>query len=316
MKKIGVKISALLLSASILLVGCSGGGTDQVKKDDGKLNVYSSFYPMYDFAKKIGKDKVNVNNLIPAGTEPHDWEPTPKDLVNIGDSDVFIYSGAGMEGWIDKVSENVKNDKMEMVEASKGVNLLSSKEEHLDKEINNDKHEHGAYDPHVWLDPENAKIQMKNIKEAFSKADPKNKDFYEKNYEENAVKLDSLDQKFKDEIGKTKKKDIIVAHEAFGYLCKAYGINQIGIEGLSPDSEPDAARMAEITNFAKKNNVKYIFFEELVSSKVSDTLAKEIGAKTEVLNPLEGLTDQQIKDGGDYFSVMEKNLNSILKALN
>src|SRR5699024_8180608 len=112
------------------------------------------------------------------------------------------------------------------------------------------------------------------------------------------------------------KKDIIVAHEAFGYLCKAYGINQIGIEGLSPDSEPDAARMAEISKFAKENNVKYIFFEELVSSKVSETIAREVSAKTEVLNPLEGLTDKQINDGEDYYSIMKKNLNSLLKALN
>lgn len=315
MKKNGIKISALILTVSILLMACSNGGTSQVKREEDKLNVYSSFYPMYDFAKKIGKDKINIKNLIPAGTEPHDWEPTPKDLVNIGDSDVFIYSGAGMESWIDKVSENVKNDDMDMVEASKGIDLLDSEEKESSKNKSSDEHEHGEYDPHVWLDPENAKIQMKNIKDAFSKADPKNKDFYEKNYEENVVKLDSLDQKFKDEIGKTKNKDIVVAHEAFGYLCNAYGINQIAIEGLSPDSEPDAARMVEITNFAKKNNIKYIFFEELVSSKVSNTLAKEVGAKTEVLNPLEGLTDKQIKDGEDYFSIMEKNLKSILKAL-
>lgn len=315
MKKNGIKISALILTVSILLMACSNGGTSQVKREEDKLNVYSSFYPMYDFAKKIGKDKINIKNLIPAGTEPHDWEPTPKDLVNIGDSDVFIYSGAGMESWIDKVSENVKNDDMDMVEASKGIDLLDSEEKESSKNKSSDEHEHGEYDPHVWLDPENAKIQMKNIKDAFSKADSKNKDFYEKNYEENVVKLDSLDQKFKDEIGKTKNKDIVVAHEAFGYLCNTYGINQIAIEGLSPDSEPDAARMVEITNFAKKNNIKYIFFEELVSSKVSNTLAKEVGAKTEVLNPLEGLTDKQIKDGEDYFSIMEKNLKSILKAL-
>lgn len=316
MKKIGIKISALLLSVSVLLIGCSSGVGNQAKKDDGKLSVYTSFYPMYDFAQKIGGDKVSIKNLISAGTEPHDWEPTPKDLVNIADSDVFIYSGAGMEAWIDKVSENVKNDKMEIVEASKGVKLLDSKEEDSEETGKNDEHKHGKYDPHVWLDPENAKIQMKNIKDAFVKADPKNKDFYEKNYEENMLKLDSLNQKFKDEIGKTKKKDIIVAHEAFGYLCKAYGINQIGIEGLSPDSEPDAARMAEISKFAKENNVKYIFFEELVSSKVSETIAREVSAKTEVLNPLEGLTDKQINDGEDYYSIMEKNLNSLLKALN
>ena len=157
---------------------------------------------------------------------------------------------------------------------------------------------------------------MKNIKDALVKADPTNKDYYEKNFKVYSQKIDDLDVKFSTSLKDTKSKNIVVSHEAFAYLCKAYGINQVGIEGLSPDSEPDAARMAEVTKFAKENKIKYIFFEELVSPKVSEAIAKEVGAKTAVLNPLEGLSDDQLKAGEDYFSVMESNLKVLLEALN
>lgn len=334
MIKFSKKISALLLVSSLALSGCSSNGTDKSsqdgKKDEGKIKVYTSFYPMYDFAKKVGGDKIDISNLVPAGTEPHDWEPTPQDLVKIGESDVFVYNGAGMEAWVEKVSENVKNDKLIQVEASKGIDLIKVEHEHEHEgdghEDKHDKekakhedvheHEHGQYDPHVWLNPQNAKKEMKNIKDAFVKADPKNSSYYEENFKKYSAEFDKLDSKYKTELSKTKKKDIIVSHEAFAYICNSYGLKQVGIEGLTPDSEPDAAKMAEITKFAKENNVKYIFFEELVSPKVSNTIAKEVGAKTEVLNPLEGLTQEQIDKGEDYFSIMEANLDVLLKALN
>lgn len=348
MNKLGLKVSAVIVAASFALAGCSGGQAGQAKKNDGsKPKVYTSFYPMYDFTSKIGGDKVEVANLVPSGTEPHDWEPSAQDLVKIGESDLFVYSGAGMESWVDKIDENVKDGKLVKVEASKGVELIKgddhdhedahddhkdakddhhdhedahddhkdAKDDHHDHEDAHDHHHHGEYDPHVWLSPMNAKTQMKNILEGLVKIDPKNKDYYQKNFDTYSKKLDELDTKYKTEISKTSKKDIIVSHEAFGYLCKAYGLNQIGIEGISPDSEPDAAKMREVAEFAKKNKVKYIFFEELVSPKVSETIAKEVGAKTEVLSPLEGLTEEQIKDGQDYFSIMERNLTNILAAL-
>lgn len=325
MKKLGLKLSAVLLATSFALAGCTGSKTANTtdKKDGDKIKVYASFYPMYDFAKKIGGDKVEVTNLVPAGTEPHDWEPSAKDLAKISESDILVYSGAGMESWIDKVDQVTKDSKLVKVEASKDIDLIKSEHHHdeedakeEDHEDAHEEHDHGEYDPHVWLAPQNAKIQMKNIKDALVKADPTNKDYYEKNFEVYSQKIDDLDVKFSTSLKDTKSKNIVVSHEAFAYLCKAYGINQVGIEGLSPDSEPDAARMAEVTKFAKENKIKYIFFEELVSPKVSEAIAKEVGAKTAVLNPLEGLSDDQLKAGEDYFSVMESNLKVLLEALN
>ena len=149
----------------------------------------------------------------------------------------------------------------------------------------------------------------------YVKADPDNKDYYEENYKTYAAAFDKLDRKYKDTLSALPNKSIVVSHEAFGYLCDAYGLTQMGIEGLSPDSEPDPARMAEIIDYVKENHVRVIFFEELASPKVAETIARETGAGIRVLNPLEGLSDEEIKGGADYFSVMEDNLKQLEAAL-
>lgn len=305
MKKITVGFLCLLLSLSLFLSGCSSTAENNNSGNSNKISVYTSFYSMYDFAGKIGGDRINLTNLVPAGTEPHDWEPSPIDVAGLEKAQVFIYNGAGMESWVSKILGTVKNKKLISVEAAKGLNLLD----------NPDKNEDIKYDPHVWLDPRLAKKEMEAIKNALVAADPANQDYYEKNYSDNAKKLDELDREYRDTIDNFSKKDIVVAHQAFGYLCNAYGLKQIPIEGLIADSEPSPARMAEIVNFAKEHKVKYIFFEELVSPKVAETIAKEVGAKTAVLNPLEGLQENEIKAGKDYFSVMRDNLEILKQAL-
>lgn len=301
MKKRFIKIFCFVIILSVFFAGCSPAK----KISDNRIKVYTSFYAMYDLTHKIGGDKINLTNLIPAGTEPHDWEPTPSDIANIEKADILIYNGAGMEGWVNQVLSSISSKKLIAVETSKGLNLLN----------NSDKNENLQYDPHTWLNPMFAKKQMEAIKNALVKADPVNKDYYEKNYADNAKKLDDLDKEYRDAVSKFTKRDIVVAHQAFGYLCSAYGLNQIAIEGLTADSEPSPARMAEIADFAKKNNVKYIFFEDLISPKVADAIANEVGAKTAVLNPLEGLSDDEIKAGKEYFSVMKDNLKVLSEAL-
>lgn len=304
----------------------TGEESEEINSGD-KLKVAASFYPMYDFATKIGGDKAEVTNMVPAGTEPHDWEPAATDIRALESADVFVYNGAGMEHWVESVLESLDNQKLTVVEAAKGLTLMEGTHDHEEtagdeeaaaREVSHDKDANKddiSYDPHVWLDPMNAKAEMENIKNAFVAADPKNQDYYEKNFETYAAEFIKLDQEYREEIAKTSGKDLITAHEAFGYLCKAYGLNQVGIEGLMPDSEPDPSRMDEVIQFAKKHNVKTIFFEELVSPKVAKTIANEIGAKTEVLNPLEGLSDEELAAGADYFSVMRENLKKLDEAL-
>lgn len=309
MKKI---ILLLLVIPMLFTIGCSKENENNKSSED-KIKIYTSIYHLYDFTKKVGGDKVEVTNLVPAGTEPHEWEISTNDIVNLEKADMLVYNGAGIENWTDKVINTLENKDIVYVKTSEKLNIHSISEDSQSYE--DDGHDDGSYDPHTWLSIKNAKQEMENIKNALVNYDPDNAQYYEDNYEEYAKKFDELDKKYSNTLDPIENKTIIVAHEAFGYLCSDYDINQEGIEGLTPDSEPDPARMSEIIKFAKENNVKTIFFEELVSPKVAETIAKEINSKTEVLNPLEGLTEEQINNGEDYFTVMEKNLEVLYESM-
>lgn len=309
-------VSAAMLSGCTRAAAPNPAAKADAMESKKMLKVMASFYPMYDFAAKIGGDKAEVITLVPSGTEPHDWEPAAADIRNLEEADLFIYSGAGMEHWVDDVLASLDNKDLISVEASKGVALRDGhSHSHEEEEGAGEPDEEGQYDPHVWLSPLNAEKEMENIKNAYIKADPDNRDYYEANYELYASRFAELNQKFKDTLSPLPNRDIVVSHEAFGYLCDAYGLNQVGIEGLSPDSEPSPARMAEIIDFVRANHVRVIFFEELVSPKVAETIAKETGSSVQVLNPLEGLSDEELESGADYFSVMEENLKQLEAAL-
>jgi zinc transport system substrate-binding protein len=305
------------LAVMVLLGGQSVfGGSPALgaanEKQSQKISVFTSFYPMYDFTVKIGGNRVSVTNMVPAGMEPHDWEPAAADIAGLEKADVFVYNGAGMEHWVGDVLGALQNKKLIVVEASKGISLL---EGHHHEEEEEEEDEDEIYDPHVWLSPVNAKLEMENIKNALVKADTDGKSYYEANYKKYAAECDLLDKEFKSAILPLKNKDIIVAHQAFGYLCERYGLNQVPIEGLSPDSEPDPGRMAEIIDFARKHKVKVIFFEELASPKVAEAIAKATGAGTDALNPIEALGEDEIAAGDDYFTIMRRNMKSLVAAL-
>ncbi len=323
---LSVIFSALFLCS--LLAGCgkgvfpsaiSDGQPESGSETAKKLSVMTSFYPMYDFTQKIGGDKVNVTNMVPSGMEPHDWEPAASDIVALEQADVFVYSGAGMEHWVEDVLNSLENKDLVTVEASEGITLLEGHhhhdEEDADEHHEDDHQDEPGYDPHVWIAPMNAKQQMENIKNALVKADPINKDHYESNYTMWSAECDKLDQEYKDVLSGVSEKDIVVSHEAFGYLCDAYGLHQLGIQGIEPDSEPDPGRMAEIQDFVTEHGVKVIFSEELVSPKVAQAIADATGAKVKVLSPLEGLSDEQQAAGDDYFAVMRQNLDALKEAL-
>lgn len=310
LKRLSVLAVSILLIA--LLAACTNGGSKGLV--EGKTNVLTSFYPLYDFTVKIGGDHVNVINVVPAGVEPHDWAPKSQEISQINKADLFVYQGLGFEGWVHDFLESQKKDaKVMILEASQGIKLIEA--EHGSEHEAEHDHEHSQYDPHAWLSPQNAKKMADNIKNALIVVDGAHKADYEANYSKLAARFDQLDASYRDALGKLAKKDIVVSHQAFAYLCRDYGLNQRAIMGLSPDAEPTAQDMKEINSFIKANNVKYIFFEELVSDKLAKTLAKDAKVETLVLNPLEGLTDEQMKAGQDYFTVMEGNLQNLVKAL-
>ncbi|MEI7024860.1 metal ABC transporter substrate-binding protein [Paenibacillus sp. y28] len=349
---------AVVLASSFALAGCGkqevpAAQTPQSSPaSEVKPTVVASFYPLYEFARNVAGDKATVVNLVPAGVEPHDWEPTAKDMKQIQEANVFVYNGAGMEHWVEKTLSSVKQDKRIVVEASKGLELMAGaghSHEHGDEDDHDHEHEkdgshtnekadaseagkaddhdhakeadgHGheeeSMDPHVWLDPVLAQKQVQAIQAALEQADPANKAAYKTNADAYIAKLQALDKEFKEGLAGAKRKEFVTQHTAFGYLAKRYSLTQVPIAGLSPEQEPTPAKMADIVKFAKEHQVKTIFFETLAAPKVAETVAKEIGAKSAVLNPIEGLTDEDKSKNLDYIGIMRNNLQALKAALN
>ncbi len=309
-----ITISLTLCVFLLAMAGCSPKATEKtnINDENGNLKVVASFYPMADFAEKIGGNNLSLTCLVAPGTEAHDWEPTTTDLAILEEADLFIINGAGMEPWVEDILNSLSNTDLVVVNTSEGLNLIEGSEHHHDY---HEEHNHGAYDPHVWLNPLYAEQQMAAIAEAFKKQDPKHADTYKANYDKWSAECRQLDQNFRQTLSPLPHKDILVSHEAFGYLCDAYGLNQIGIEGLSPEGEPTPARMAEIVDFMKKHGTKVIFYEENTSPKVAEAIARDTGAETMVLNPLESLSQEQLNAGNDYFSIMNANLKCLHHAL-
>ncbi|WPP39608.1 metal ABC transporter substrate-binding protein [Paenibacillus hunanensis] len=330
--------AAALLSLGVMLAGCGNSGSNGAASNStagsetsgtSKLHIITSFYPMEEFTSKVAGDLADVEVLIPPGTEPHDWEPTPQDIAKMTEANMIVYNGAGMEGWIDQVKDSLGSNGPVLVEASKGVQILEGTEEedhehegeagdHSEEAADHSEegHDHGGFDPHVWLSPKQAQTEVKNIEAALVQLDPTHADQYKQNADAYIKELAQLDNDYKTGLSSAKRKDFITQHAAFAYMARDYGLTQVPISGLSPEQEPTAAQMAKVVDFAKQHNVKTIFFETLVSPKIAETIANEVGAKTAVLNPLEGLTDDQVKAGENYITVMRENLKGLEQALN
>lgn len=313
--KMLVNLSIVLL-ALVLLAGCGGKKDKEATTDNGKIKVVATVYPVYEFVKQVGGDKVDVVMLIPPGAEPHDWEPTAKDRTRIKDAKIFAYHGAGFEPIEKLLTKDVLGETVP-VEVSKGVTKLvhnDEKAEHEETAKDHNGHKHEG-DSHMWLDPLAAEQEVNTILLALIAVDEKNAAYYKENAQKFTKELRELDQEYKKVLGNTQRKDLITSHEAFGYLAARYGLNQMGIMGLSPDAEPTPDKMAEITKFCREHKVKYIFFETLASPKLAQTIAKETGADLLVLNPIENLTEEEMKQGKNYITIMKENLVNLEKAL-
>ncbi|MEX2105163.1 MAG: metal ABC transporter substrate-binding protein [Bacilli bacterium] len=337
--KIFTLLIGFILIISLFLTACGGQNTTRMNSSNNnngdKVSIYTSFYPLYDFASKIAGERANVVNLVPPGAEPHDFEPTPKDLVKLSEADIFVYNGSGFETWIEDVLDSLDTTKLDVLNVSEHVDLLSLEEtggevdhqhdeehgdEHADEHKDEDHgekngHEGEDNDPHLWLDPIRAKQMASTIKDALVKIDSEGTEIYEANYNTLITELDKLHSEFEAVVKNSNRKEMIVSHSAFGYLANRYGLKQIAISGISPSDEPSQKELQEIISFAKKHNVKYILFETLVSGKVADVVKNQIGAEAITLNTLEGLTKEELSNNKDYFSVMRDNLNSLKKAL-
>ena len=295
---------AALILALLMLCGCGA----QAKKSNGKFVVYTSFAVMEDFAGRLCTDETEVRQLVPSGAEPHDWEPSPKDMAGMADADLIVINGMGMEGWADKVRKSLPNAKF--VVLSDGIAGFKDMDHDHDHSDDGHAHDHGGIDPHVWLNPMHAVTEVRNLRDALIAMDPENEALYNERFAVFEQEAIALDAEFTAALSGSAQKSIVVSHEAYGYLCEAYGLTQIPIEGLFADGEPSPTKIAEIIEFVKSNQIEYIFFEELLPSKALDTIAAGTGVKTLLLSPLE-----YIGDGEDYFSVMRMNLKNLSEAL-
>ena len=304
-----VKLAILAITVVIPIASFSVWATDsnlQVNQteDSSKIQAIASFYPLYDFAKEVGKDKVDVQLLVPSGVEPHDWEPTIHDVQLMQKSNLIIINGIGFENWVDSLEE--LNYSGNIVDTSEGILILDSG---IIDEHEADEHRHQSGDPHIWLNPVLAKIQVQNIADAFIQQDPENQEFYQTNAKNYIKKLDNLDNKIRNELS-TCNRDFIAFHDAFSYFADEYDLQQHTIiTSNDPHAEPTAKTLEKVINTARELQIQVIFTEETVDTRISNVIANEIGGKILILSPIE------IGADGNYISRMTQNLNNLKEAL-
>lgn len=263
-----------------------------------KLKVVSSFFAIDQFVGKVGGEAIERILLIPKGVEPHDYEPTIKDIQRVDSADVLVYNGLGFENWIGKMSIPQK------IDASKGLNASYLDERNM------------TFDPHVWLDPLLAKKQVENIRDGLIVIDPNHKDIYVNNSNNFLNELDNLDEKIRTDLESCKKKDFITFHNSFSYFAKQYGLNQHSISNTDPESEVTPARLTEIINIAKTLGLQVIYSEELVDPRQATVIAQEVpDGKVLVLSPIEGLSENEQKAGLGYIDKMSDNINNLMVGL-
>ncbi|MEU6663703.1 metal ABC transporter substrate-binding protein [Streptomyces sp. NPDC046821] len=301
-------VTALGLAA---LTGCSTASGDG-RNSDGKLAVVASFYPMQYLAEQIGGDHVAVTNLTKPGVEPHDLELSGRQTARMQDAGVALYLKGLQPAVDDAIAQSSIKTKVD-------VASLTHLEEHgteVGGHAAEHDHEQGGAagrDPHIWLDPVKYAEVAEGVGKAFEKADPKNAATYEKNTAALVKKLDALNTRYENGLKNTRSKVFITTHAAFGYLAERYGLTEEAISGLDPEGEPSAARVKDLQSMAKADGVTTVFYETLVSDRTAKTLAGDTGLRTDVLDPLEGITPKS--RGGDYIQVMDSNLKALQQAL-
>jgi len=252
-----------------------------------KIKVLASFYPLYEFTKEIGKDKVDVSVLVSPGVEPHDWEPTIKDIQKMQNADLIIINGLGFEQWIEDV--NIVNQQVKILDTSFGITPIRIDHNSSETEDEHDDETDGLnLDPHIWLNPKTIKIQVINIASILKEMDPENSEYYTENAKQYLEKIDSADKEIREELAQCSKKDFIAFHDAFSYFAKEYSLNQhTVVDSLDPFGDPSPRNIENVINLARDLDIRIIFTEEFVNPKMSQVIADELGGKVLVLSPLE-----------------------------
>lgn len=338
-------VTVLVFAACLgfLAAGCTPAPRSGPAAPQAKLRVAATIYPLAEFSRRVGGARVEVAQLLPPGAEPHHWEPSPKDMMRLYQAQVVVFNGAGLEPWAVRVIPALRARGIRVVEAAQGLDLLTfAEEERLGVTFypggfpapggfpGHEAHQRGGLegetaghavhpaegvDPHVWLDPLLAREIVSKLAGEFGAADPAGRAEYERRARLLQKRLERLHQEYAAAARSFRSRDLVVSHAAFGYLARRYGLRQVPVLGLTPEQEPDAATLRMVADFCRKQGVRYIFFESLVSPRVAETLAREVGARTLLLTPAAGLTPEEARSGLDYFALMSRNLANLKKAL-
>ncbi|WP_102027108.1 metal ABC transporter solute-binding protein, Zn/Mn family [Salirhabdus sp. Marseille-P4669] len=328
-------LSLLMIST---VVGCKAlEKNTSTDTESQKVKIYTTIYPLADFTQKIAGDLVDVESIIPSGTDSHTFEPSSKQMIEIAQADAFIYNGFGLEPYAETITDALHKEDTLMIEATKSVETIQHEHNHA-VEVSTDLHEeeehdlehaeestsfdyddhghsHGDMDPHVWLDPYRSITVASNIRDSLVELMPEAEDTFNQNFEALKKELEALDKEFHTLIESKENPQMIVSHAAYGYWEEAYGIQQIAITGISPTDEPSQKELEEIIKLANDLEISYLIFEKNVSPSVARVIQDEIQAEPLYLNNLETLTEEDMENGEDYFSLMRKNLETLDLAL-
>ena len=305
--KLIVRIAIIAVCAFVVLMSLTACNRvdKSAAKGQHRILVITTLFPLYDMARNIGGDKAEVSLLLPPGVEPHSFEPKPDDVVRIDKADVFIYTGKFMEPWAEDIIKGVTNKNLLVIDASQGTRMIPAVFHDADEPA-------GSLDPHIWMDFDNAKIMVSNIVKALQTKDSANSSYYERKAGDYNNKLSELDSSYKETLATCKSKEIIYGgHYAFGYLAKRYGLKYIAAQGISPDAEPTVNDMVNLVKQIRKDKIKYIYYEELTSPKIAETLAKETNVKLLSLNAAHNVTRDQVAQGVSFFDILQQDLDNM-----
>ena len=294
MKKFLLKASIILM-LPIMLVGCGTQSDKNINNEEKKVNVTVSISPVKEFTELIGGDKVKVTSLIADNVEPHDVDLKPRDFEKLTKSELYIYNGLGMEDWLEQVKEQISEDKIKYVDTSENGNPIKTD---------------GKTDPHQWLSLKEAINQCNNIKNALEEVDPENENYYEENYEKAKTDFEELYNEYLPKFQSLEHKNFVTSHEAFGYLCRDFGLEQQALNDLFGEGELTAKKIEDLVKYCNDNGVTTIFSEEEDSQKEANTLAKEINGEVKPLYTLETKVE-----GKSYLEVMKINLEEIYNSM-
>ena len=306
----------LLLLICVSLV-CACQKKEAQAPAEKKLVVVTTLFPLYDFARVIGGDKADVTLLLPPGIEPHTFEPKPADVMTVSKADIFVFTNEYMEPWAKGFLNGLPTRDIIIVDTSKGVKLVKAgPEEAHEGEHGDQHHHHGGMDPHIWLDFANAQIMVDNILAGMVAKDPANRDYYTVRAAAYKADLQKLDDEYKAGLADCGKRVFLHGgHYAFGYLAKRYGLQYQSASAVNADAEPTPSRMAELVKLMRSTGLKYVYSEELLSTRSADTIAKETGATVLLLHGAHNISRDDLAKGVTFIALMKKNLENLRTGL-